>query len=105
MSVTIEVVGHDLLQVAGAVVEANTGFDCGNSGILCGEHDLVNLTLARGELACGRQGTGNVGGVSAIFAADIEHDNVSALDLVVQATVVQHGRVVAGPDDGRVGFA
>src|SRR6185437_8903681 len=104
-SMRIDVVRYDLLQAVLASVEHGARLHSGYCGTLRTENDIVNLALARRELSAGGQRARDIGGVTAIFTADVNYHHVAILNLVIQRTVVQHRGVEACAHDRRVSFA
>src|SRR6267143_2725786 len=74
-------------------------------GILRAEHNRINFTLARSELAVRGNGARNVRGVAGILSANVENYDVSVRDLAIELVVVQHRRIGAGADDRSVAFS
>ncbi len=105
VAVAIDVVRDDLLQAVLAAVQHSAGLHRGYCGILRAEDDIVNLALARRELAVGRERARDIGGIASIFAAYVHHHHVAVFNLVIQRAVVQHRGVETGAHDGRVRFA
>ena len=58
--------------------------------ILRAEHNFVNFTLARREFTVRRERARDVGVVAAVFAGDVNDDDIAVLDFVVKRIVVQN---------------
>ena len=54
-------------------------FECGHRRLLRAQDDVVDLPLARGEMAVHGKRARDVGGVHGVFAGRIDDDNVSRL--------------------------
>ena len=68
------------------------------------QNDLINFALARREFSVGGKRARDVRRVARVLPADVEQDNVAAIDLPVEFVVMQHGGIEARADDGRVGL-
>ena len=92
-------VGGAFVDVAEAVFAGDEG---GGGGLLGAEDDVVDLALTGREVAVDGHGSGDVGGVHAVFAGFIDDDDVAGLHDAIVRGVVEGGGVWAGTDDGGV---
>src|ERR1051325_686748 len=89
-----------LLREALQVAMRHARLPVGRDGRLRIEHKLVDGSLARGELSVGGKGTRDVGCVERILRADVAHDQIAVVYLLMILFVVKDGRIDAATDDG-----
>src|SRR5690606_20182147 len=71
----------------------------GDSGFLRLQYQFVDRTLIRGEGAVYGNGSRYVGGVSAIFRANVYHHEITVLHLPAIGHIVQDDAVLTAADD------
>src|SRR6266699_54785 len=102
-SVGIDViVSNFLYALATLVAEIHARPERGEGRVLRAEDDLVDLALARRELAVSRNSARNVRGVAGILRANVHDHDVAVFDSARELVVVQRGGVRAGANDGGV---
>ena len=95
--------GDAVETVRAAASERGSRTGGGNGCTLRSENDFVNFPLPLCEAAAHGKCPGDVGRITRIFTAHIEHQHVACLHLPTVFIVMEDGRVETGTDDGRVG--
>src|SRR5689334_24906800 len=90
-SMRVDVVISDIHQPVflASTGEVRSWLDGCERRVLCAKNDFVDFTLARRELAIGRNRTRDVRGVPGVLRADVENHNVAVLDLPRKLVVMQ----------------
>ena len=84
------------------VVESCAGFDGRNGGILCGQHEVINVGLRPAEVTIDGKGACDVRGVTVELATGVNQNQVAIGNALVVLDIVQHTGVRTGGDDGGI---
>ena len=75
--------------LARKILQRQGRLDCRERGLLRATHNLVNLSLARREVAIGRQSTGDVRGVPGILPAYVQQALAALDELLIADRPIQ----------------
>ena len=87
------------------VVPVIARLDPGESGLLRGQHQLVDFLLRGAELAIDRKGTGNIRGITLVFRTGIDQHQLFFIEHGIVFGVMQDAGIFAATNDRGIGPA